>query len=283
VLTALFLAVEIVGGIAANSLALLSDAGHMLIDVSALVLALIAQAQARRPRDQRRTYGYRRFEVLAALANGLLLLVVAGGILREAWARLDHPRQVREEMMLAIAAGGLVVNLIGLLLLYRDRRANLNLQAAFFHVAGDALGSVGAIAAALVIRLTGWMRADAVASALISILIVFGAIRLLRESLHYLLEGAPPDISVLAVEERLREFPGVLGIHDLHVWRISSGMDVLTAHVVLEDLVRWREIQTGLRESLRVHFGLVHATLQMEGREDLESLMHNEGNCDADS
>lgn len=279
-LTVGFFAIETAGGFIAHSLALISDAGHMLIDVSALALAMTASIQGRRPRDLKRTYGYQRLEFLAALANGGLLILIAAGILREAWLRLHHPAPIRIDLMLAVAAAGLVANLVGLYWLRHDRQSNLNLRAAFYHVAGDTLGSVGAVAAALVIRFTGWTQADAVASVLISILIILGATSLLRESLHYLMEGAPRDIRVSEVETSLREFPGVMEIHDLHLWRISSGLDVLTAHVVVEDIGRWREVQAGLQNRLREQFGLSHATIQMEGKEERDSRTHREGICD---
>jgi cobalt-zinc-cadmium efflux system protein len=280
ILTVSFLGAEVVGGLLSNSLALLSDAGHMSIDTSALLLALFAARQARRPPDRKRTYGYRRVEVLAALANGILLVAIAAVILWEAWQRLGRPPEVRAGLMLAVASGGLVINIVGMWLLWSNRKDNLNLQAAYFHLAGDALGSVGAIAAAVVIQFTGWTRADAAASALIALLILWGAGRLIRESLHYLLEGAPRHIAVGDVEHRLCEVPGVIEIHDLHLWRISTGLDVLTAHVVVEDVARWREAQIRIRQELRDNFGLVHSTLQIEGREVLGSAEHEEGVCD---
>lgn len=279
ILTVCFLGAEFVGGILSNSLALLSDAGHMSIDASALLLAMVAATQARRPPDRKRTFGYRRFEVLAALGNGVLLLIVAGVILWEAWQRLGEPPQVRAGLMLAVSTGGLLINVVGLWLLHGDRKRNINLQAAFLHLAGDALGSVGAMAAALVIHFTGWTRADSFASIVIAGLILWGALRLIRESMHYLLEGVPREIPVAAVESSLKQVPGVVEIHDLHLWRISSGLDVLTAHVVLEDVARWREAQVSIRRELRDRYGLTHSTLQIEGREVLGTAEHQEGIC----
>jgi len=275
-----FLVLEAVGGILANSLALLSDAGHMVVDVSALALASVAAAHARRPRDPEHTFGYRRLELLAALGNGVLLAVVAGAILREAFLRLDEPPEVRTGLMLAVACAGLVANLLGLWLLRSDRRSDLNLRAAFYHVAGDAVGSLGAIAAALVMRWTGWQRADAIASILISVMILWGAVRLVRESVHYLMEGAPREIAVGDVEHCVRCTTGVVGVHDLHLWRIGTGMDILTAHVVVDDLAEWRSVQREIRDCLRERFGLVHVTLQMEGRDDLTHDAHRLGVCD---
>jgi cobalt-zinc-cadmium efflux system protein len=280
VLTVAFFFVEVVGGLLSNSLALLSDAGHMLTDVSALGLALVASRQARRPPDHKRTYGYRRLEVLAALGNGLLMALLAGGILREAWSRLGHPREVHTSLMLGVAVVGLVVNLVGLWLLHGEREGNINLRGAFLHVAGDTLGSVGTIISAILISLTGWTGIDALASILISLLILWGAGSLLRESLNYLLEGAPREIPVAQVDACLRRYPGVLAIHDLHLWRISSGMDVLTAHVVLEDPGAWREVLGGIRQELRRKFGLTHATLQLEGGEDWTCAVHEGEICD---
>jgi cobalt-zinc-cadmium efflux system protein len=279
-LTCLFLLVEVAGGILSRSLALLSDAGHMLADVSALIIALLAARHARRPPDRKRTYGYSRLEVLAALGNGLLLALLAGGILREAWTRLSHPLAVRPQLMLVVAVAGLLVNLAGLWFLRHERHHNLNLRAAFLHVAGDALGSVGTIVSGVLIWWTGYNGIDALASILISLLILWGAARLVRESLNYLLEGAPREIPVAEVDACLRRFPGVVEIHDLHLWRISSGMDVLTAHVVLEHPGSWREVLQGLRSQLKERFGLTHATLQLEGREDRECDIHEGEICD---
>ncbi len=280
ILSSLFLIAEVVGGILSNSLALLSDAGHMMVDVSALLLALFAASQGRRPPDRKRTYGYRRMEVLAALANGVLLVGIAVVVVREAVLRIGHPPEIRENLMLVVAIGGLLVNVWGLWLLRKNRSTNLNLRAAFLHIAGDALGSIGAIAAALVIRFTGWEQADPIASLVISVLILSGAVVIIRDAAHYLLEGAPREISVADVEASLLEYPGVAAIHDLHLWRISSGMDILTAHVVLQDLDAWREAQSCLHERLRERFGIDHATLQMEGQDEAGEESHRKGICD---
>jgi cobalt-zinc-cadmium efflux system protein len=280
VLTGAFLVLEFVAGLAANSLALISDAGHMFMDAAALLLALIALGQGRRPPDRKRTFGYRRFEILAALANGGLLLVVALTVLREAWIRMSNPPQVGSGLMFWVALVGLVINGVVLLLLRRGRRDDLNLRGVLLHVAGDTIGSIGVISAAVIVRFTGWNRADPLASILISLLIVAGAGRLIKESLHYLLEGTPREIDLPDVSACLCEVPGVVGVHDLHLWRISSGMDILTAHVVLQDPGASRETRSRLRERLRERFGVAHATLEIEGSEEGLDPEHVRGICD---
>lgn len=279
ILTAAFLLVEVTGGFLANSLALLSDAGHMFIDALALSIALVAYTQASRPRDPQHTFGYRRLEVVAALVNGALLLWIAGVIAEEAWDRWNEGAVLKSGLMLGVAIVGLVVNLVGLAMLRHHHHDDLNMRGAFLHVLGDTVSSIGTIIAALVIHFTGWVRADAIASFLISLLILVGGIRLVLESLHYLMEGAPREIQIPELMSCLREHPGVLEVHDLHVWRISAGMDILTAHVVLQQPGDSGLLRSAMRTRLRERFGLQHVTLEIEGPEERDDPQHRRGIC----
>ncbi len=263
-LSAGFLLVELLGGIAANSLALLSDAGHMLSDVTALALALIAVTQMRRPPDVRRSFGYRRLEVVAALANGTLLCAVAVVVGLQAYRRIQNPPEVRGGLLLIVAVLGLFVNLVGLMLLREDSRRNMGVRGASLHIAGDTLGSLGAIVAGIVITATGWTKADALVSFLIALLILVSGAGLVRESLHILMEGVPRHIQLPEVERSLRGLEGVSDIHDLHVWRIGSDFDTLTVHVVLERVEDWRIRRNSVRTMLRARFGIEHCTIQVE-------------------
>jgi cobalt-zinc-cadmium efflux system protein len=264
-LTGGFLLVELVGGLLSNSLALLSDAGHMLSDVTALSLALVAVTQMKRPPDSRRSFGYRRLEIVSALANGAILCVVAVVVEFQAYHRLHQPPEVRAGLMLAVAVLGLGVNLVGLALLHDQSRRNMGIRGAFLHVLGDALGSVGAIAAGLVIRYTGWMRADAIASFAIGILILISGIHLVRESVHILLEGVPKNIRLPEVEKALRGIGGVIGMHDLHVWRIGSDFDTLTVHLVVDRVENGPARKDMARAMLHSRFGIDHCTIEIEG------------------
>ncbi|MBD3163485.1 MAG: cation diffusion facilitator family transporter [Candidatus Eisenbacteria bacterium] len=263
-LTLGFLIVEVIGGFLSNSLALLSDAGHMFSDVTAQVLALVAMTHRLRPPDPKRTYGYRRIEVVSALANGILLGGVAVLIAIEGAKRWSEPPEIRGGIMLGVACVGLCVNLIGIALLHAGSRHSLGVRGAFFHLIGDAIGSVGAIGAAIVIALTGWTRVDALASFGIAVLILIGAGHLIRESVHILLEGVPRHIDVKEVEARLNEVAGVVGIHDLHVWRIGSDFDTLTVHLVVADRTDPWTVTGKARRMLRERFGIDHSTIEVD-------------------
>lgn len=263
-LNVLFFLIELGGGFLSKSLALLSDAGHMLSDIAALTLAFAAAAQAARPADRKRSFGYRRLEVLSALANGILLCGVAIAVALEAIERIGDPPEVRGPLMLAVAAAGLAVNVVGLLLLRRDSHHSLGIRGAFLHMLGDALGSIGAVSAALLIVGTGWTLADPLVSILIAALIVVSGIHLIRESMHILLEGVPRHIRLPDLELALRQVEGVTDIHDLHVWRIGSGFDTLTVHLVVSDVEAWRARRDTVRELLRQKFGITHSTVQVE-------------------
>ena len=268
VLTLAVMSVEIVGGLVSGSLALLADAGHMATDAAAVALALGAVALAQRPARGRRTFGWQRVEILAAVANGLLLLLVAGYVLAEAVARIGEPPAIESGLMLVVATVGLVVNLVSLAVLHRGRADSLNVRGAYLEVLADAFGSVAVIVAAVVILTTGWTPADIVASAVIGVLVVPRAWRLLREALDVLLEAAPKGVDLDDVRAHMLGVDGVVGVHDLHAWTITSGLPVLSAHVVVTDAAMadghaGRVLDT-LCECLGQHFDMEHCTFQLE-------------------
>lgn len=264
VLVVLYMGAEVAGGIASGSLALLADAGHMLSDAAALALALVAVALATRPSSARQTFGWYRVEILAALVNGVVLGVIAIGICWEAIERLGRPRPVQGELMLGIAAGGLVINLLGLWILSAGRDANLNLRGAWLHVLSDALGSVGAMISGGLILAFGWTWADPAASILIALLVIHSAWLLLRETVGVLMMAAPQHLDVEAIQAALCEVPGVSAVHDLHVWTITSGLDNLSGHVVAAPDQSYPELLTTVRDLLHERFGIDHVTIQIE-------------------
>ncbi len=247
-----------------NSLALVADAGHMLADVGALSLALVAQRVAARPRTERSTYGYRRAEVLAAFANGMVLAGVAVLILKEASVRYFSPVSIRGEAMLATAIAGLAVNLVVAALLMRAQRDSLNVRAAFAHVLSDALGSVAVILSGVAVVWFGWTRADPVLAVCIALIVAWSGFRVLKETASILLESAPAHVDVSAVERTIRETPGVADVHDLHVWRISEQFDSLTAHVTLCRGEHGTEVCRRVADALRAQHQLTHVTIQPE-------------------
>ena len=268
VLTAGYMGVEAVGGWLSGSLALLADAGHMLTDVASVALALGALWVSQRPATTRHTYAYVRVEILAALVNGLALWVIVGWIAWEALARLREPGVVDAGPMLAIAAGGLAVNALAFWILHRsageDTVRSLNLHGATLHVLGDLLGSIGALVAGAVIWRTGWSAADPIASLVIGGLILVSSFRLVRDAVHVLLEGAPRDLDMAALIEGIRGLPGVAGVHDLHVWTITSGYVALSAHVVCAHDAGSDMVLARVNRLLREHFRITHTTIQVE-------------------
>ncbi|MEO7036767.1 MAG: cation diffusion facilitator family transporter [Polyangiaceae bacterium] len=263
VITAAFMLVEVVVGLWSGSLALLADAGHMFADAGALVLAIVAQHFASKPRTERTTYGFRRAEVLAAFVNGIGLAFVGLLIVKEAIERWMTPVDIQGRPMLATAIGGLVVNLLVAAMLMRGQ-SNLNIRAALAHVLTDALGSVGAIAASLAVLFWGMTRADPLLSGLIAILVVFSGWRVLKETTGILLEGAPPHLDVSAIERTILGCEGVASVHDLHVWRISDSFDTLTAHVTLQRGRHGTDVCRGIADCLKTQYGLDHVTIQPE-------------------
>lgn len=263
-LSAAYMLAEVAGGLVTGSLALLADAGHMLSDVLALGLTLLAMWAAARPASETRTYGHFRAEVLAALVNAATLLAVAGVVLVEAWSRFRAPPEVMGAPMLAVAAGGLVVNLVGLWLLSGSRSANLNVRGAWLHVLGDALGSVSAIASGALVWAFGWNWADPVASAGIGLLILRSSWALAAEALSVLMEGTPRSLDAGAVRRALLGIEGVAGVHDLHVWSISTGMTNLSCHLVRSASAQEAPILREAQLLLAQQFGIEHATIQVE-------------------
>jgi cobalt-zinc-cadmium efflux system protein len=261
------LVVELVAGIASNSLALMADAGHMFADVSGLALSLGAIWLAARPRSAGRTFGLYRLEILAAAANAVLLLGIAAFILFEAVRRLASPPDLEPRIVAVVAALALLTNLVSLRLLSSGRRESLTLRGAYLEVTGDLLGAGAVLVAGLVILATGWRQADAVASILVALLIVPRTLSLLRDSLDVLLEATPKEVDLSQVERHILEAPGVIAVHDLHAWTITSGMNVVSAHVVLADDGRPGDVLDHLGLCLADDFDINHSTFQLETAE----------------
>ena len=264
-ITASFFVIELVGGILTNSLALQTDAFHMLTDVVALAYALVAALIARRPVTLKRTYGYYRVEILSAFLNGILLWAVVIFVFYEAIQRIQHPADVQSLNMLIIAVFGLVANGLVAAALSSSRNESLNLKGAFLHVVADVLGSVGAISAGLIMLFTGWYLADPIASIMIGVLVFYSSGRLVRDSVNVLLEGVPPHIDLSTLERRILGLSGVKNIHDLHVWSIAdSKMCCMSSHVVVEDGTNGKQLITKLIHIMRDEFGIDHTTIQLE-------------------
>ncbi len=263
VITGAFMVAELVGGVLANSLALLADAGHMLTDVLALALSLIAMRLAMRPPSQERTFGYVRLEILAALVNGAVLLGISVWIAWEAWGRLRAPEEVDAPLMMVVAVLGLLVNIAGAALLKEHAGDNLNVRGAYLHVLGDLLGSVGAIGAGAVILLTGWTPADALVSVVIAGLILLGAWRLVREATEVLLEMVPRHVDMTEVLRDLQAIPHLDDVHDLHVWTLTSGFVALSGHGVLDSPEQHQRVLDEIGERMGAR-GIEHVTFQLE-------------------
>jgi cobalt-zinc-cadmium efflux system protein len=265
-LTGLIFFAELIGGFLTSSLALLSDAAHVFLDVFALGLSYVALRLTSLPPNDRHTYGYHRLQVLAALVNGATLLVIAFEIFREAINRLSNPEPVLAGPMLVVAVIGLVVNLIVAFVLRGHDHENLNVRSAFLHVLGDALASVGVIVAGVIIVFTGWTMVDPLVSMLIGIIILVGSGNVLRRALHILIEGVPRGLTATEVGEAMQELPAVSKVHDLHVWTVSPGYVSLSAHVVLDDqsLSEAQSVMESLKEVLAERFGIDHTTIQFE-------------------
>lgn len=263
-LTSAFLVAEVVGAWLTNSLALLSDAAHMATDTLALVIALVAVRLSRRPPDAKRTFGYTRLEAIGAMVNGLLLFIVAGYILWEAVGRFTEPPAVATTGMLIVAVTGLIVNLIAMRLLQAGAGENLNVKGAYLEVWSDMLGSVAVIVAALIIKLTGWTIVDPLLAVLIGLWVLPRTWTLLREAGHVLLNGVPKGVDLAALRNALAAEPGVVEVHDLHVWSLASQRPAMTAHVVTADGVDPEPLRQRLARQLEEVFGIEHTTLQLE-------------------
>ena len=257
---------EIVGGIISGSLALLSDAGHMLTDSLAIFLSYLAIHWSRRPANHRKTFGYHRAEILVALANGVALLAIAGFIFYEAVLRFFHPQEIKTGILLVIAAIGLAGNLFGLFILKGESHENLNVRSAFFHILADTLSSVGVIVGGILIWFTGWYLVDSLIGVLIGGIVLRGAVDLVMESGEILLEATPRDVDIAELKRQAESIPGVEDFHDIHIWTIGSGMRALSAHVLTDDIStrESQEIACRIRAVLGEQFNIAHTTLEME-------------------
>lgn len=263
-LTASFMVAEVVGGLLTGSLALLADAAHMMTDAGGLLLALIAIRFGERPATPQRTYGYARMEVLSALTNAVVLLLLTIWILYEAYQRFRSPPDVLSGPMMAVAVIGLIVNLISMRLLAGGASESLNVKGAYFEVLADMLGSLGVILAAGVVMLTGWTLADPLIGAAIGLFIVPRTWILLKQAVHILMEGTPPEIDLGLLRQKLLDIPGAVAVHDLHAWVITSGVNAMSCHLVVDDVARGSHVLAAAREALKTGFGLTHTTIQIE-------------------
>ena len=257
--------VEVIGGIVTNSLALLSDAGHMLSDAAALGLSFYALKLGEKKVSQEKTYGYKRFEIIAAALNGLTLVIISIYIFFEAFQRFFNPPEVQSTGMLMISVIGLLVNIIAAWILMKgDKEENLNVRSAFLHVLGDMLGSVGAIVAALLIMFLGWGIADPIASIIVAVLILISGYRVTKDSFHILMEGAPSQIDISQVKKALCKIPNVKEVHDLHIWTITSGYPVLSCHLTIFNDGVHDKILSQSQKILHDEFHIEHSTIQVE-------------------
>lgn len=262
--SAVYFFAELIAGFLTNSLALLSDAGHMVTDVAAMGLSLFAFQMARRPATLSSTYGFHRVEILAALFNGLALWLIVGIIFTAAYARLPQPPRVHSEGMLMVAVLGLVINIVSGAILYGAHHHNLNLRGAFIHVLSDAIGSVGAIAAGLIMLATDWYLADPLISIFIGVLILYSSWSLVKDSLSVLMQAVPKGIELEEVRKTIEAVAGVSKVHDLHVWAVTSDIFTLSAHAVVDDGGDFHAVLNGIEETLRERFNIEHVTIQLE-------------------
>ena len=264
-LIATYMIVEVIGGILTNSLALLSDAGHMLSDAAALGLSYVAMTMGQRAASAKKTFGYKRFEILAAFINGITLIAISLYIFFEAYQRMMDPPEVVSSGMLIISTLGLIVNIVAALILMRgDKDENLNVRSAFLHVIGDMLGSIGAIVAALLIMFFGWNLADPIASIIVAILIIISGYRVTRDSFHILMEGAPVNLNTQEVKNKLLSLGEVNGVHDLHVWSITSDFPALSCHLVVNPEEDYHLVLSKAKKLLHDEFELHHVTIQID-------------------
>jgi cobalt-zinc-cadmium efflux system protein len=271
-LSGIYFFAELIGGFLTNSLALLSDAGHMLSDMGALALSLFAFRIAKRPATVSSTFGYHRVEILAALFNGLTLWLIVGVIFAAAYNRFLDPPAVESYGMMVVASVGLLVNIVAGAILYGSHHHNLNLRGAFLHIVSDALGSVGAIVAGMIMLFTGWYVADPVISILIGLLILHASWNLVKESLSVLMQSVPKGIRLEEVQKCLEEVEGVSKVHDLHVWAVTSDIFTLSAHAVVENGGDFHQVLNAIEDVLKERFNIEHITIQLEteSREEKE-------------
>jgi cobalt-zinc-cadmium efflux system protein len=265
-ITVLMMVAEVIGGLLSNSLALLSDAGHMLTDNLALLLSFFAMKFATRPATERRTFGFYRLEILAALLNGIILVLISTYILYEAYVRMIHPQPVEGKLMMIVAIVGLVANVVGALFLFKHSHANLNIRGAYLHIVGDALSSIGVVIGGVVIIYTGWYLVDPILSILISLVIIYGSWSLVKESVNILLESVPSHIDIDTVAAEIAKVKGVREAYHIHIWSITSGVYSMSAHVLIDDQLvsGCRNIIDEIRELLSKKFSVLHSTIQLE-------------------
>ncbi|MBI2358285.1 MAG: cation transporter [Deltaproteobacteria bacterium] len=263
-ITGVYFAAEVIGGFLTNSLALLSDAGHMFSDIAALAMSLFAFQMARRPATMKRTYGYHRLEILSALINGLSLWLIVGVIFAAAYNRFFDPPEVQSEGMLVVASVGLAVNVAAGVILYGSHHESLNIHGAFLHILGDAVGSVGAIFAGLLMLFTGWYLADPIVSILIGLLILYSSWNLIRESMSILMQSVPKGIDLEEVRLAMEQVRGVHKVHDLHVWAVTSGIFTLSAHAVIDGDEDFQQVLNEIEGLLKDRFRIEHTTIQLE-------------------
>ena len=270
IINLIFFVVEVIGSFVANSLALLADAGHMLTDVGALVLALFVAHIAKRPATPDRTFGLLRAEVLGAFVNGAALVLIVGLIFWEAWQRLGNVKDIDGPLMLLVAVLGLLANIASAIILAKDREENVNIRGAFLHMVADALGSLGAIIAGIMIWITGWHPIDSITSIVIGLMILWSSWGFLKQTINILLEATPEYIDFMEVKKSLEDMEHIDSVHDLHIWTITSGMPVLSAHIALtsccSETTHWQECLLEAQKLLKERFGIEHTTLQVESR-----------------
>jgi cobalt-zinc-cadmium efflux system protein len=272
IISSLYFFAELTAGFVTNSLALLSDAGHMLSDIGALALSLFAFRVAKRPATHHSTYGYHRVEILAALFNGLTLWLIVGVIFTSAYYRLANPPVVESSGMIVVAVLGLLVNIAAAAILHSGHHHNLNMRGAFLHVMSDAIGSVGAIAAGAIMLTTGWYLADPLISVFIGALILYSSWSLIKDSLSVLMQSVPKGIRLDEVRQTIEAVEGVHKVHDLHVWAVTSDIYTLSAHAVVENGGDFHQVLNGIEDTLKARFNIEHTTIQLEteSREDKE-------------
>ena len=263
-MTFVYFVAEVLGGILTNSLALLSDAGHMFSDIAAMSLCLFAFQMARRPATIEKTYGYHRLEILVALLNGLALWLIVGIIFHTAYNRFFDPPEVQSGGMLIVASIGLLVNITAGIILYGSHHESLNMRGALLHIFTDALGSVGAIVAGIIMLFTGWYLADPLISVFIGLLILYSSWSLVRESMSILMQSVPKGINLEEVRTAMEHVNGVTKIHDLHIWAVTSGVFTLSAHAVIDRVGDFHEVLDKIESTLRDRFHIEHTTIQLE-------------------
>lgn len=276
ILTFTYLIAEVIGGVITKSLALLADAGHMLTDVGGLALALFAIRMSERKATPGKTYGYYRTEILAAVINALVLFGISFYILYEAWQRFQNPPAVESTSMLIVAGIGLIINIAGMMIMRKGSTESLNMKGAYFEVLSDALSSIGVIAASLIMIFTGWYYADPILSAAIGLFILPRTWSLLKDGVNVLLEGVPKDVDIVSLRDAIKGIKGVQDVHDLHVWALTSGMNALSAHVVLsaENVTTTNEMLSLLNETITSRFNIHHTTIQLENKDFKEEEIH---------